>query len=203
MKSLDSKTEYQLVRLCKKENTEAFEELIRRDSEYIIGWIRKFAKGDDHLVDEIYQMALIKAWRRISTFKQNCKFSTWFNTISRNCFYDLYRLTSKSRFVNVDNYEVIYNDLLLHTPRASINIEKEDQIGEHKKVLNRIFSELKKEHAEVLRLHHYEGLPYVKISERIGKPIGTVMSRLFYARRHATKVISRMKLKSYVENFVE
>jgi RNA polymerase sigma-70 factor (ECF subfamily) len=203
MTKLSSKTEDQLVRLCKKESTVAFEELIQRNHDYIIGWIRKFAKGDNNLVDEIYQMALIKAWRKIKTFKQNCKFATWVNTIARNCFYDLYRLNTNSKFVNVDNYEILHNDLFSYTPRASIKIEKEDQMGEHKKVLNKIFSKLKKEHAEVLKLYHYDDLPYVEISKKIGKPVGTVMSRLFYARKNASKIIERMKLKGYVENFVE
>ena len=88
-------------------------------------------------------------------------------------------------------------------PRASMAIEKEDQIDEHKKVLNKIFCKLKEEHAEVLKLYHYDGLPYVEISKKIGKPVGTVMSRLFYARKSASKIIKRMKLKNYVENFVE
>ena len=203
MSKISSKTEDQLVRLCKRENTEAFEELIQRNQDYIIGWIRKFAKGDNNLVDEIYQTTLIKAWRKIKTFKQNCKFATWVNTIARNCFYDLYRSNSNSKLVNVDNYEILYNNLLLHMPRASMKIEKEDQIGEHKKVLNKIFSKLKEEHAQVLKMYHYDGLPYVEISKKIGKPVGTVMSRLFYARKNASKIIKRMKLNSYVENFVE
>lgn len=203
MSKLLSKTESQLVRLCKKGNAEAFEELICREGEYITGWIRKFAKGDDHLVDEVYQMSLIKGWSKITTFKQNCKFATWMNTIARNCFYDVYRANANSRMISVDNYEVIYKDLFLHTPRASMAIEKEDQIDEHKKVLNKIFCKLKEEHAEVLKLYHYDGLPYVEISKKIGKPVGTVMSRLFYARKSASKIINRMKLKNYVENFVE
>lgn len=203
MSNLFSKTESQLIRLSKRGNAQAFEELINREGEYITGWIRKFAKGDDNLVDEVYQLTLIKGWNKIKTFKQNCKFATWMNTIARNSFYDIYRSNATSRMVNVDNYDVIYKDLFLFTPRASMAIEKEDQMGEHKKVLNKIFSKLKKEHAEVLKLYHYDGLPYIEISKKIGKPVGTVMSRLFYARKQATKIINRMKLESYVENFVE
>ena len=52
-------------------------------------------------------------------------------------------------------------------------------------------------------MYHYDGLPYVEISKKIGKPLGTVMSRLFYARKNASKIIKRMKLNGYVENFVE
>ena len=203
MSNLFSKTESQLIRLSKRGNAQAFEELINREGEYITGWIRKFAKGDDNLVDEVYQLTLIKGWNKIKTFKQNCKFATWMNTIARNSFYDLYRSNANSRMINIDNYEIVYKDLFLHTPRASMAIEKEDQMGEHKKVLDKIFCKLKEEHAEVLKLYHYDGLPYVEISKKIGKPVGTVMSRLFYARKSASKIIKRMKLKDYVENFVE
>ena len=70
MINLSTETEDQLVGFCKEGNSEAFEELIRREGEYITGWIRKFAKGDDHLVDEIYQMTLIKGWNKIKTFKE-------------------------------------------------------------------------------------------------------------------------------------
>ena len=203
MRDLSLETEEKLVFLCKKEDQKAFEELINREGDYIEGWIRKFAKHDDALSKEVYQITLIKGWQRIKSFKGNCKFSTWMNTIARNNFYDIYRSNSKRKFVSTDYLWTLSGETDVGVIEShDKKIQRDDQIDEHKKVLQKIFSRIKPEHSEILRMYHSEDMSYAEIAKAIDKPIGTVMSRLHYARRSAASTIKKLKLKNYIENFV-
>jgi RNA polymerase sigma-70 factor (ECF subfamily) len=48
-------------------------------------------------------------------------------------------------------------------------------------------------HRTVLILHEYEGLEYKECAKRMGCSIGTIMSRLFYARRRLAVLLAGMK----------
>jgi len=199
MRDLSLETEEKLVLLCKGEDQKAFEELISREGDCIERWIRKFAKHDDALSKEVYQITLIKGWQRIESFKGNCRFSTWMNTIARNNFYDIYR--SNSKFVSLDHLWTLSDEIGAGVVEShDKKIQRDDQINEHKKVLQKIFSRIKPEHSEILKMYHSEGMPYAEIAKAIDKPLGTVMSRLHYARRSAASVIKKLKLKNYIEN---
>ena len=196
---IKNKTEKQLISLCKKENREAFEELLSRDSEYIRGWIRKFSKGNDHLADEIYQITIIKCWQRIKGFKEKCKFSTWATTVARNSFYDEYRKNLDRKFYDIET--VIHNAELETRPDfplvegklPSQEIQHEEDVQHAKKLTEQIFNKLKPNQAEVLKMYEGEGLQYNEIAKILNVPVGTVMSRVFYARKKALHVIKKHK----------
>ena len=194
---IKERTERQLVNLCKKGDEEAFEELLSRYSEKIRGWIYKFSKGDDHFADEIYQITIIKCWQKIKSFKGKSKFNTWATAIARNAFYDEYRKTTKRNYCDI---EIINQDLGLETrPDFSLvenklpsqEMQSKENIQHAKKVMKQIFRKLKPNYAEILRLRDCENLEYKEISEMLDIPLGTVMSRLFYARRKALVLIEK------------
>lgn len=60
-------------------------------------------------------------------------------------------------------------------PKVRARSFSEAQVREH-------IGNLTHDHAQVLNLHHLQGLDYEKIAEQIGKPVGTVKSRLHRAR---------------------
>ena len=49
--------------------------------------------------------------------------------------------------------------------------------------------ELSPEHRAVIQLREFEGLEYAEIAEAVGCQMGTVMSRLHYARKHLQKLL--------------
>jgi RNA polymerase sigma-70 factor (ECF subfamily) len=59
--------------------------------------------------------------------------------------------------------------------------------------IDRALDQLSAEHRTVLVLHEFEGLGYKEIAGRIGCSIGTVMSRLFYARRRMASLLAGLK----------
>ena len=199
-------TEAELIERCKKGDTIAYCELIRRNADYITGWIRKFCGSNPDAVEEVYQITTIKYWQRINSFKGNCTFKVWANHVARNTFYDNYRRKSREGFTAIENIaedsESVRPEFSLSDDTEPSNkIEHDDQLEEHKKIINRLTSMLRPEHSEVLYLFHYEGLNYSEISKAVKIPVGTVLSRLFYARKQAQGLVKKLKLEKYAENF--
>ena len=79
-----------LVKKSKLGDTEAFGEIISRDSEYIFAWLLQKTKNE-LLAEELFQITLIKCWNNIKGFKEEASFRTWACAIARNLFIDNYR----------------------------------------------------------------------------------------------------------------
>jgi RNA polymerase sigma-70 factor (ECF subfamily) len=111
--------------------------------------------------------------------------------IVKNVCYDEYRKKKSSK-------EISYESLLEDQEEGLAWIEKRMPIIEPtrgasvdmaflKKVLHQSMDKLSKNHKEVLLLFAEEDLSYSEIAERTNCSVGTVMSRLFYARKKAKK----------------
>ena len=189
-------SEEKLISKSKKGDTKAFDELIERYDSFIHGCINSFLKGktQDKDIDEIYQLALIKSWRYIKGFRGDCKFSTWINRILRNLFYDDYRRKQRRK-------ETSYEKILEDSGHESImpTVKADRCKGSDMKFLRKIIDDsLKKlsdNHKKVLILAAEEELTYSEIAELTKCSVGTVMSRLFYARKQFKKHFSREKAK--------
>tara|TARA_Y100001938_G_C8099740_1_gene440715 strand:+ start:123 stop:770 length:648 start_codon:yes stop_codon:yes gene_type:complete len=209
--ALEEKQERRLLRLARKGNCEAYEELIGYYGPALKGWIRKYCRGNDDLAEEIYSITIIKCWSKIKKFKGNSKFSTWANAIARNAFLDEFRKKKKCKLIDIENvaflasssqesedlkkslekpipeYDSVDNDL----PSARIeNQEKRDQA---KKISTKVLNKLSKDHREILELRDMHGLEYSEIASTLKIRLGTVMSRLYYARRNAKKILLRIE----------
>jgi RNA polymerase sigma-70 factor (ECF subfamily) len=75
------------------------------------------------------------------------------------------------------------------TPNPSAGLER----TELRRRIDRALSQLSEEHRTVLVLHEFEELEYKQIAKRMGCSIGTVMSRLFYARRRMASLLAGLK----------
>jgi len=193
-------TEKKLVKRSQNEDLLAFEELLTRNKEKLLGWIISFSKKP-HAAEEIYQIATIKCWQNIKKFKGDSKFLTWACTIARNLFYDTWRKNAKYQIYS-------FEDLLEKEQQEGLHFQM--KIEQHtdtdftsqmdsKQNLNKIHKKLNvlsPKHKEALLLSAEEGLGYKEIAKRQNVPVGTVMSRIFYARKVAQK-----KLKSLNEEF--
>jgi RNA polymerase sigma-70 factor (ECF subfamily) len=209
---LENKTDKQLVSMCKRGNRAAFDELICRNEHYFKSWILKYCKGNDSLGEEIYSQTLVKSWQKINTFKGNCAFKTWFCSIANRNFLDEYRKNKKYGFIEIekcinlsgeldrsDKYNkghqaeinINYNEQIEKLPYS--NIESLESFNENKLLIDKVLRKLKPNHRDVLRMHHRDGMEYKEISKKLKIPVGTVMSRLYYARIEAIKVVKKYK----------
>ena len=188
MTKLNESSEKTLIAKAKRGDTIAFEELMSRTRDYLSAWIN--GKTNNQMeTEEVLQITYIKCWKNIKKFKGISGFKTWACSISRNLFIDIYRKKQKSKELSLEDvcgaYEYHYSTL----PDVSESLKNEDL----KIALNEVLNSLPKIHKDVLSCFAIEELSYKEISKKLGCSVGTVMSRLFYARKKAQQIMTKNK----------
>ena len=109
----------------------------------------------------------LDVYRALDRFDERRSFYPWFYTILRNQCLKLAARRGKQSSSH-DSVEIL---------AASV------EHPEHARALRQALEELQPESREILTLRHLDGLSYEELAGRLGIPVGTVMSRLFYARK--------------------
>jgi len=133
---------------------------------------------------DIAQETFIRAWRAIGGFEGKACFFTWLYRITHNLCYDRHRarrFESEGEFD--DSRGLPANALAANLPRATERPDDAMSRTELRKKISDAIDQLSPEHRAVILLKEIEGLSYGEIAEAVSCTIGTVMSRLFYARR--------------------
>ncbi len=73
-----------IARVLLREDQNAFGELVRRHQSPVRGFLVKMTGGDAHLADDLAQETFLKAWKKLSSFRSDAKFSTWLFGIACN-----------------------------------------------------------------------------------------------------------------------
>lgn len=182
-------SEKELIEKSKENDDKAFEEIVSRDAEYIYGWIMQKTK-DEYLAQDLFQTTLIKCWKNIKKFKGDSAFKTWACAIARNLFIDNCR---KAKRRNEEPLE--YGDGKEELTKATIDFDplKNFKNNDLKIFLNGIMNKLTPIHRSVLYYSAVEELTYKEISKIEKCSVGTVMSRLFYARKKAQTLIHQQE----------
>ena len=186
-----------LVKKAKSGSQQAFTDLIADCSDKIRGGLFKYLKDED-LTSDIYQLALIKAWKKIKTFKGDARFSTWVYRISTNLCYDFFR---KKKRENSSSLEALLEENphlenLFLDASTQHHASRDMEMSELGKQLKEVLGCLSPDHRLILELFAKEDMSYEEISKETNIPIGTVMSRLFYARKKARKHYERVDRKT-------
>jgi RNA polymerase sigma-70 factor (ECF subfamily) len=123
---------------------------------------------------DISQTAFIKAYRNLKRFDTGRSFLPWFYRILRNLCLDHIRRARRRREV----------------PLTEALVCVDDAMGdETRQALRRAIDALAVDHREIIVLHYFEGLAYKEIAAMLGKPVGTVMSTLYNARRQLRRAL--------------
>ena len=178
-------SELDLVKRCQAGETEAFDELVTRYRTRIFAMIYNMVHNEQDAWD-LAQDSFVKAWKSIKRFRGRSSFYTWIYRIVMNVTIDWLR---KKR---VKGAGVEFDDAiqLREVNPASKTLPKADPLPyermERTEVRARIdnaITQLSPEHRAVILMKETEGMQYHEIAEALGCSIGTVMSRLFYARK--------------------
>lgn len=121
---------------------------------------------------------IIKAIENKDKYNGQSKVSTWVITVAFRLWLDTIRSHSNSRTVYTGDATFLEN----MGGSYEAKFEVEDAEATVKQAVAVALKGLSVKHREVITLHYVEGLKYREIAERIGKPIGTVMSRLNQAK---------------------
>jgi RNA polymerase sigma-70 factor (ECF subfamily) len=173
----------ELLQRFRRGEEAAFEQLFRQYREAIHGVVWRML-GDAEEALDVVQEAFIRAHRAAARFRQECSFYTWMRRIAVNVAIEHLRSRRSARASDLDE-ETLGEEA--HGPGAA-RLSAEDPLegaagAELAEALEAALSELGPEHRATVLLSAREGLSYKEIAEALDCPIGTVMSRLFYARK--------------------
>jgi RNA polymerase sigma-70 factor (ECF subfamily) len=151
---------------------EAFGELVAKYRARIFSMAYGIVRNE-HDAWDVVQEAFLKAWRSIHRFEGRSSFYTWLYSLTLNLA--KYSLRQKGRHEEVQLDHNIPSSL--PCPGAQYHrTEIREQV-------NAALAKPSPEHRAVVVLKDLEDLQYHEIAESLNLSIGTVMSRLFYARR--------------------
>ena len=183
------------VRAAQAGDREAFGYLVERHKDIVYAVAYRFARDPDLAMD-LSQNVFIRAYRGIKSFKGKSSFSTWLYRIAMNTCIDWTRKKSRS----VDSLAVPEEvaeyagsePIVASLPREPGANALSSELGEQ---IQKAIDLLPEYHKSVFVLYEVEGLSYKEIADVVGCSIGTVMSRLHYARKKL-----RVMLAPYVED---
>tara|TARA_B100001741_G_scaffold242270_1_gene203317 strand:+ start:52 stop:660 length:609 start_codon:yes stop_codon:yes gene_type:complete len=177
-----------LVDHAKSGDTQSFEELVSRYRDRVYARAFSIMRNEDLAID-LSQNAWIKAWQRLEQFHGDASFVTWLNRIITNLCLDELR---RQKRLKTDSIEEIQEDTGPLENRMEIQdfdpIAKLNQ-QELRERIDDAMDKLSVNHRTVLLLYEYEQLEYKQIADQMDTTIGTVMSRLFYARKKMASLL--------------
>jgi RNA polymerase sigma-70 factor (ECF subfamily) len=154
------------IEKCLKGEKDAFRFLVERYQAQAVGHSLAILGNREDALDAV-QEAFVDAFQALKHFDRTRRFYPWLYVLLRNRCYKF--LAKKQATENIEDAEIL-------APRAGIS-------NEERIALERALWSLSKEDREIITLKYLDGLSYDEISEYLKIPRGTVMSRLFYARR--------------------
>jgi RNA polymerase sigma-70 factor, ECF subfamily len=154
--------------------------------------IRNMVKNDADAWD-LSQDVFIKVWKALPKFEARAQFSTWLYRITHNVVYDWMRKRKLETAGELDD-SLLDGERIAAGARATPSQEaRPDRALENEELRLRIEGALEKispEHREAILLREVNGMEYKEIAEVMECSIGTVMSRLFYARKKLQTLLS-------------
>lgn len=182
-----------LVGLAKQGDALAFKRLVERNQGRLYAVAFGMLRDRDDAMD-VVQDAFIKAHRKLPEFEGNAAFSTWLYRICVNLCIDKKRSDARRRSVDIDDVRAsdmgedsVYAGIDIVPKLSATNPLKNAKDKELGREIGRALGELSEDHRTILVLREVDGLSYEEISDVLGIPRGTVMSRLFHARKNMQK----------------
>lgn len=175
--------EQELVNRARNGDLSAYDELVRRYQERIYATVYHMTSNHED-ANDLAQEAFIKAYQALKSFKGGSSFYTWVYRIAVNKtinFLKQRKNRSQMSLNDVDFNAEHDPDLVAlisdKTPRREANL------SELQEKLNEAMQKLSDSHRLVVTLHDVQGLSHEEIAKIMDCNVGTVRSRLFYARQ--------------------
>jgi RNA polymerase sigma-70 factor (ECF subfamily) len=183
-----------LVRRARKGDLGAYDELVRRYQERIYATIYHMTSNHED-ANDLAQESFIKAFQALKSFKGGSSFYTWLYRIAVNKTINFLKQRKNKHHYSLNDLD--FNTE--HNPDLVALISdktplREAGLTELQKKLNEALMRLSEPHRMVVVLHDVQGESHEDIAEIMDCNIGTVRSRLFYARQ---------QLQSYLAEYAK
>ena len=187
--STDEKT---LVLAAQQGDMAAFEELVARHRDRVYARAYSMMRNEEEALD-LSQEAWVKGWQRLRQFQGEAGFGTWMTRIVINLCLDELRRQKRHRSESIEAMDEDSGGVERQMPVVTVNPTSGLERAELRQRIDRALGQLSHEHRTVLVLHEFEEMEYKEIAKTVGCSIGTVMSRLFYARRKLAALLADLK----------
>ena len=175
------------------DDTVLMAQLKRGKTNALSGLVHKYKKqayflalgmvGNSDDAYDISQEAFLRVYQAAKTFDESQRFFPWFYSIVANLCRNLLRQrqTAAGRAIDIDEVDNLLTDR--QTPESEF-LDKEE-----KKRLFRALRKLSFADREITNLNHFRMMSYEEIASLLNIPKGTVMSRLYYARKRLAELM--------------
>jgi len=181
----DPDDDFRLVARAQQGDFASYDALVTRHRGRIFAMIRNMIHQEADAWD-LSQEVFIKAWNALPRFEAKARFSTWLYRIAHNAVYDWTR-KRKIESVGELNDEIFERERIdaasFTTPFGGDAPDDSMVQGELRAKIAAALGKISPEHREVVLLKDVQGLSYKEIAEVMSCELGTVMSRLYYARQ--------------------
>ncbi len=182
----------ELVQASRKGDMVAFEQLVVRHRDKIYARAYSMMRNEEEAVD-LSQEAWVKGWQRLVQFQGESSFTTWMTRIVINVCLDQLRKRKRQRAESIEAMEEESGGVERQMPVVMVNPTERLERAELRVRIDEALGKLSEAHRTVLVLHEFEHMEYKNIAKTMKCSIGTVMSRLFYARRKMAVLLEDLK----------
>lgn len=192
--SAEANLEAAYVRRVQEGDVAAFDFLVSKYRERLFSVVYNMTSNREDAAD-LVQESFIKAFRSIRRFQGKSSFFTWLYRIAVNTSLSHLKKNRLRRFFSLENInDEASSSEIVEVLSAKTKTEKGAIIGELQERLNEAMQKLSPKHRTVVVLFEIEGLSHQEISEIMGCSVGTVRSRLHYAKQ---------QLQAYLQDYLK
>src|SRR5437762_6515100 len=181
-----------VVSAAEKGDMAAFEELVARHRDKIFARAFSMMRNEEEAVD-LSQEAWVKGWQRLRQFQGESSFGTWMTRIVINLCLDQLRKQQRQRAESIEALNEESGGVERQMPIVTVNPTAGLERNELRARIDKALAQLSHEHRTALVLHEFEEMEYKEIAKAMNCSIGTVMSRLFYARRKMAALLNDLR----------
>ncbi len=186
----DASQEVALVHRAKRGDLAAYDDLIRCYQERIYATIYHMTSNHED-ANDLAQDTFIKAFQALNSFKGGSSFYTWVYRIAVNKTINFLKQRKNRTHLSLNDLDFnAENDPDLVALVSDKTPRREAQLAELQKKLNEAMQQLSEPHRLVVTLHDVQGLAHEEIAQIMDCNVGTVRSRLFYARQQLQATMS-------------
>ena len=160
----------------------AFQELLTLYGPHLLHFTRRMMNSSPEVVEDLTQEIWLAIYRGLPGLNDVTKFRPWAFRIARDRIYREYR----RRRIILEPLDEEHPDEPADARDVLFDVDTEE--------LNRGLGKISAEHREVLMLCFFEGMSYEEIAGATGSTLGTVRSRIHYAKRALKTALERKLL---------
>ena len=180
----------ELVLKAQQGDIHAFDQLVERYHGKIYGLTYNMCSNRED-AEDLVQEIFVKAFQALPRFRGKSSFYTWLYRIAVNKTINYRKKRNRKRALSLDAFDQeIKTDDVYHDLTSKGSPLRNISLSELQIKLNEALQNLSEKHRTVVVLHDMQGVPHEEIAKMVGASVGTIRSRLFYARRQMQTELS-------------